>query len=100
MEQSHIPFVVILLRKLQEWKNSHGGELPKPSTDRKAFVDSINAFRQAANSDEENVEEALSALGQHVWRPVAAGEKGIVPPEIKALFEDKACEMITSKVSR
>jgi amyloid beta precursor protein binding protein 1 len=98
MERSHVPFVVILLRKLQQWMQDHDGELPKPSVDRKAFTDSINAFRQTENSDDENVDEALGALGQHVWRPVSAGTEGVVPKDIRALFQDKACENVTSKV--
>ncbi|UZJ54857.1 hypothetical protein CBS101457_004177 [Exobasidium rhododendri] len=99
MERSHIPFVVILLRKLQEWKQEHDGNLPVPSQDRKAFTEVINSARQSSSSDDENVEEALAALGQHVWRPAAAGRCGVIPSDVRTLFEDPACESITSKTS-
>lgn len=98
MERSHVPFIVILLRKLHEWKIGHGGELPTPSVDRRAFTDSINAFRQAANGDDENVDEALAAMGQHVWRPISAGQEGRVPSGVHELFKDEACDKVTEKV--
>lgn len=97
MIQSHIPFIVILLRKLNEWKLSHRGQLPQPSTDRKAFSDSVKTFNKETNVDAENVEEALSALGQHVWRPIASGKA--VPPEISTLLLDEACTGISENSS-
>lgn len=97
MDHSHIPFVVILLRQLREWKQSHDGTLPKPSKDRKAFQESINAFRKTDNADAENVDEAMAALGQHVWRPITASQA--VPPEIQALLQDDTCTRVNDKVS-
>lgn len=98
MEYSHIPYIVILLRKLQEWKQSNNGQLPIPSRDRRAFTTSINEFRQTDNADAENVDEALEALGQHVWRPIIAGVEGHVPSTVQALFKDDACSNISEKV--
>lgn len=94
MAHSHIPFVVILLRRLKDWQQSHDGQMPTPSQDRKAFADSINALRDPANVDTENFDEAVAALGQNVWRPVSTGRK--VPPEVQQLFEDPACESVSS----
>lgn len=99
MEHSHIPFVVVLLRKLSEWQQSHDGQLPKPSQDRKAFTASINSFRKTDNADAENVDEALTAMSQHVWRPIIAGQDGRVPPEIQKLLQDEACTNLNEKVS-
>lgn len=99
MAHSHIPFVVILLRKLEEWSAQHGGNLPQPSTDRKAFTDTIHAMRRPGNADEENIDEAIAALGQHVWRPVASTSGSAVPSEITTLFDDPACDGVTAKVS-
>lgn len=98
MEHSHVPYIVILLRKLSEWKKSSDGKLPEPANDRKAFTDSINSFRQAENADAENVDEALEALGQHVWRPISTGQ--LIPESTQALFKDASCSTITSKASQ
>lgn len=97
MTRSHTPFIVILIRTLQEWTQSHEGSQPQPSKDRKAFTDSVNAFRQAANADDENVDEAIAALGQHVWRPIAV--QSTIPAEIAALLDDEACLQVTDKSS-
>lgn len=99
MDHSHIPFVVILLQKLKEWQQSHDGENPIPSLHRKAFLESINSFRKTDNADAENVDEAIGALGQHVWRPIAAAQDGGVPPEIRALLRDEVCTNTNEKVS-
>lgn len=94
---SHIPFIVILLRRLHDWTRKHDGALPKPFKDRKAFVDSINALRDPANVNTGNFDEAIAALGQNVWRPISTS--GRVPPDIEALFRDTACESVTEKSS-
>ncbi|GAC99113.1 neddylation-related protein [Pseudozyma hubeiensis SY62] len=96
MEHSHIPFPVILIKKLAEWRSTHDGQLPA-SKDRDAFVKLINASRLAGNLDAENFDEAVSALGKHLWRPLAskgAGGGG-VPDEVEAMFEDAACSNVT-----
>lgn len=99
MAKSHIPFVIILLRKLKEWNLSHDGILPEPSKDRKAFTDSINELRKGSDADEENIDEALAALGQHIWRPIANGMHTKIPGEIDSLLKDDACSTISSKSS-
>ncbi|MCO5596227.1 hypothetical protein L7F22_050287 [Adiantum nelumboides] len=97
MERSHIPFVIILLRKLKEWRVSHDGSVPQPSKDRKGFVDSINQLRKGSDADEENIDESLAALGQHIWRPIANGLEAKIPGEIDSLLKDEACSSISSK---
>lgn len=97
MTRSHIPFVIILLRKLKEWSLSHEGSLPKPSKDRKSFTDLINQLREGSDADEENIDEALAALGQHIWRPIANGSEATIPNQIASLLKDEACSNISSK---
>ncbi|KAN0060147.1 hypothetical protein ACQY0O_008121 [Thecaphora frezii] len=95
MLHSHIPFVVILLKKLAEWKQKNGGSLPT-TANRADFVALINASRRPDNADEENFDEAIAALGKHVWRPISsdgAGSGG-VPSEVRALFDDPECQKV------
>ncbi|CAD6884835.1 unnamed protein product [Tilletia controversa] len=85
MEFAHVPFVVLLLRKLKEWREAHGGSLPV-SSDRRAFLDSVNALRrQAGDADQENIDEAVSALTQHIWGPLG---RPSISTKIQALLED------------
>lgn len=88
MAHGHIPYIVILLRKLAEWRQEHR-ELPVPSKDRKAFAQNVDVMRDKSVVDTENFDEAVAALGQAVWRPIASGRK--VPAEVEALFDDPAC---------
>lgn len=95
MEHSHIPFPVILIKKLVEWQSANGGKLPT-SANRDAFVKQINASRLAGNLDAENFDEAVSALGKHLWRPLASNGVGGggVPDEVQAMFKDDACSNV------
>ncbi|SJX65903.1 related to auxin-resistance protein [Sporisorium reilianum f. sp. reilianum] len=96
LEHSHIPFPVILIKKLVEWQSAHDGKLPS-SKDRDAFVKLINASRLAGNLDAENFDECVSALGKHLWRPLASNGVGGggVPDEVEAMFKDAACDNLT-----
>jgi len=88
MEFAHIPFVVLLLRKLKEWRESHAGA-PPTSADRRAFLDSLDSLRQqAGDADQENIDEAVAALTQHIWGPLG---RPLVPSGVKALLEDPKC---------
>ncbi|KAJ1028268.1 hypothetical protein NDA13_003712 [Ustilago tritici] len=97
MEHSHIPLPIILIKKLVEWQSTHDGNLPT-SKDRDAFLKLINASRLAGNPDSENFDEAVSALGKHLWRPLASNGVGGggVPDEVQAMFKDPACDNLTS----
>ncbi|KIS66093.1 uncharacterized protein UMAG_05834 [Mycosarcoma maydis] len=96
MEHSHIPFPIILIKKLAEWQAAHDGQLPT-TKDRDAFVKQVNASRVASNPDAENFDEAISALGKHLWRPIASNGVGGggVPDEVEAMFQDAACDNLT-----
>lgn len=52
----------------------------------------------AGNPDAENFDEAIAALGKHVWRPVASNGVGGggVPDHVEAMFKDSCCQQITS----
>ncbi|KAF9235937.1 hypothetical protein BU15DRAFT_64390 [Melanogaster broomeanus] len=80
-EHGHIPYVVILVRVLEDWKQSHDGNPPKTYAERQEFKKSILAMK--VKSDEENFEEA-EAQAYRCWTETK------VPPEIAALFEDPA----------
>ncbi|KIJ64100.1 hypothetical protein HYDPIDRAFT_91029 [Hydnomerulius pinastri MD-312] len=80
-EHGHIPYVVILVRVLEDWKQSHGGNPPKTPAERQEFKKSILALK--TKSDEENFDEA-EAQAYRCWNETK------VPSEIASLFEDPA----------
>ncbi|KAK7077671.1 NEDD8-activating enzyme E1 regulatory subunit [Halocaridina rubra] len=62
-EHSHVPYVVILYKSLQEW-NSQNGEPPKNYKEKKAFIEMVKkGMRERKNVEpEENFEEAIKAV--------------------------------------
>ncbi|KAN0082730.1 hypothetical protein V8E55_008525 [Tylopilus felleus] len=80
-EHSHIPYIVILVRALEDWKRSHDGKPPITIPERQEFKKHILAMK--IKSDEENFDEAES----QAYRCCTETK---VPSEIAALFEDPA----------
>lgn len=44
MTHSHVPYVVILTKVVEQWKATHGGQLPATKADKEAFVACIKAL--------------------------------------------------------
>ncbi|KAJ6487955.1 hypothetical protein C8R45DRAFT_995037 [Mycena sanguinolenta] len=78
-DHTHVPYVVILVRALADWKAAHDGKPPQTAADKKAFKEAIRGMQ--IKSDEENFEEA-EAQAYRCWT-----ETG-VPSDIAALFQD------------
>ena len=70
-ERSHVPYVV-LIRKA----------LATTPPERAALRAALDRLRTAA--DQENVDEAVAALPQHVWRPLGAPP---VPPHVQHVLD-------------
>ncbi|KAH7923031.1 hypothetical protein BV22DRAFT_1130938 [Leucogyrophana mollusca] len=78
-EHGHIPYVVILVRVLEDWKKAHDGNPPKTYDEKKEFKKGILALK--LKPDEENFDEAEA----QAYRCFTETK---VPSEISALFED------------
>ncbi|KAF9769688.1 hypothetical protein IL306_012853 [Fusarium sp. DS 682] len=70
-EHGHLPLVVILLHYLEQWKQRHDGAYPSSYTDKTAFRKTISEAMRTDNPEggEENFEEAIAAVMQHVVTP-------------------------------
>ncbi|RIB14402.1 hypothetical protein C2G38_2195249 [Gigaspora rosea] len=90
MDHGHIPYVVILLKYLDQWKKDHDGKLPCTSAEKKQFKQIIESGRR--NVDEENFAEALA----NAWRAFTATK---VPHQVQEIFNDPACETLTANSS-
>ncbi|GAA5825049.1 hypothetical protein JCM3770_004513 [Rhodotorula araucariae] len=86
-QHAHVPAVVILIKALEAWKAAHDGRGPTGTKERKEFMDGILALKR--QSDEENFDEAVTLFRR-------AGTRLGIPREIQALFDDPACEDITT----
>ncbi|KZT64805.1 hypothetical protein DAEQUDRAFT_717458 [Daedalea quercina L-15889] len=63
-EHGHVPFVIILVKAVGEWKDSHDGKLPSTMPERKEFKEHVVAMRKKI--DEENFDEA-EAQAWRIW---------------------------------
>ncbi|KAF7325748.1 NEDD8-activating enzyme E1 regulatory subunit [Mycena kentingensis (nom. inval.)] len=78
-EHGHIPYVVILVRALADWKAAHDGKAPQTSDEKKQFKEGLQAMK--VKFDEENFDEAESQA-YRCWTETK------VPSEISDLFQD------------
>ncbi|KAJ3916344.1 hypothetical protein F5877DRAFT_46812 [Lentinula edodes] len=76
-DHAHIPFPVILVRALEEWRREREQGAPRTSAEKKAFKERIRAMMR--KFDEENFEEA-EAQAFKCWTPT------VVPSEVRELF--------------
>ncbi|KAK7472477.1 hypothetical protein VKT23_000592 [Stygiomarasmius scandens] len=86
MEHSHIPYVVILVRVLDDWKKEHDGNPPKTYDEKKAFKAKILDMK--TKFDEENFDEA-EAQAYRSWTETN------IPSDIRALFNDSRLESLS-----
>ncbi|GJJ12983.1 hypothetical protein Clacol_007230 [Clathrus columnatus] len=82
MEHGHVPYVVILVQAMENWKAKHGGP-PQAYAEKQEFKKSVEAMRRKI--DEENFDEAF-AQAYRAWTPTT------VPSDIAALFNDDALQ--------
>ncbi|KAJ8689596.1 hypothetical protein PTI98_012486 [Pleurotus ostreatus] len=90
-EHSHIPYVVILVKALEDWKAEHGGLPPQTYPEKQEFKKSIVAMK--IKPDEENFDEA-EAQAYKCWTSTT------VPSEVAELFQDTRLTNITPKTPR
>lgn len=91
-EYAHIPPLVILLRALNNFKSENNGKLPSTYSEKNSFRKAIAGMKRGGvNADEENFEDA-SAMVMKAVKPTE------IPQSIRKLFQDPACEAITTSV--
>ncbi|XP_064467372.1 NEDD8-activating enzyme E1 regulatory subunit-like [Ornithodoros turicata] len=91
-DHSHTPYVVILLKALDEWQQQNGKRLPQNYKEKAAFKEiikqGIRVKENLVKEDEENFEEALRAVNVSLC-PTE------VPAHVKELFDDPSCLNLT-----
>lgn len=61
MEHKHIPFVILLLHALENWRSSHDGKLPKLQAEKDEFKKLVASLSWDL-SKEENFDEAFANI--------------------------------------
>lgn len=94
-DHGHIPYLLLLLHYLEQWKATHDGRYPANYKEKSAFREMVRQGARTDNAEggEENFDEAVGAV-----------LKSLNPPSIsrgvRAVFELEECKNPTSQVSR
>jgi len=83
---AHVPYLVILVKAVSEWKSSHPGKLPSSSQDRTEVSEIVKPqMLKLEAKDRENFEEAISHL---FWS--YKNSRGL-PDNLETVFEHAYC---------
>ncbi|KAF3941830.1 hypothetical protein ABW19_dt0209676 [Dactylella cylindrospora] len=89
-DHGHIPYVLILLQCLKEWKSTHDDKYPSNYREKNEFKSFVRG--KMWNADEENFEEAIAAVLPHFNPPS-------IPSATKQIFADEKTQSLTSDSS-
>lgn len=70
-DHGHVPWLLILLHYLEEWKQAHNGEYPSSFAEKKQFQSLVASKARTANPEggEENFDEAVAAVLKSISPP-------------------------------
>ncbi|PNS18752.1 NEDD8-activating enzyme E1 regulatory subunit [Sphaceloma murrayae] len=89
IDLGHVPYLLLLLHYIDEWRSSHGGEAPLSYKDKTAFRDTLRA---AGPPEEENFGEAAAAVLKTLNLPTPSSSvlSVLQAPETRQLTSDTA----------
>ena len=95
-KHGNVPYLVVLFKYLEVWRESHGGEIPQNYREKKEFKELIRSgIRKNEDGvplDEDNFDEAIRNVNSMI-NPTQ------VPSTVQAILEDSACTCITPESS-
>lgn len=99
-EHGHVPYVLILLHYLEEWKASHDGKGPQNYKEKTEFREMVRSATRTSNPEggEENFEEAVGAVlkSLNAAAPSSAVKEVFAAPECQNLTADSPDFWITA----
>lgn len=91
-KHSNVPFLVILYKYLQKWRESHDGKIPKNYREKEEFKktirDGIRCSTEGVPLDEENFDEAVQNVNSLII-PYK------IPGSVQEILNDPSCTSIT-----
>lgn len=91
-EYSHTPWLVIIYKYLQKWKEEHDGEMPKTYKEKcllKEMITNEMLKNESGATEEDNFKEAIRNVNTSLV-------KTSIPSEVKKLFEDPTLKDINA----
>ena len=86
-EHGHIPYLLLLLYYLEEWKSVHDGKVPQNYKEKSTFRDMVKQGIRKDNPEggEENYDEAIGAVLKSLNQPdISSG--------LREIFEAEECQ--------
>ncbi|KAF2432610.1 hypothetical protein EJ08DRAFT_123975 [Tothia fuscella] len=89
-DHGHVPYLVLLLYYLEEWKKEHEGKVPSVYKEKNEFRDIVRKGMRSDNAEggEENFEEAIAAVLKSLNEPTPTSA-------VKEVFNAEECKNIT-----
>jgi amyloid beta precursor protein binding protein 1 len=89
-EHGHIPYILLLLQFLEQWKQSHDGNAPKNYKEKTEFREFVRSKARTSNPEggEENFDEAVAA----VMKTISPFE---LRSSIREIFNMDQCQQLT-----
>ncbi|KAL8673170.1 MAG: hypothetical protein Q9168_002399 [Polycauliona sp. 1 TL-2023] len=86
-DHGHVPYLLLLLRFLEDWRESHDGQLPMEYREKKEFKSFVESKARKDNPEggEENFDEAAAAILKSLNRPS-------LPSGLRQVFEDPSSQ--------
>ncbi|KAI4118771.1 MAG: hypothetical protein LQ345_001231 [Seirophora villosa] len=90
-EHGHVPYLLLLLRFLEDWKQSHNGDPPANYKDKKEFKSFIASRARTNNPEggEENFDEAAAAVLKSLNKPS-------LPSGLREIFNDASSNLLAN----
>eukprot|EP00842_Homolaphlyctis_polyrhiza_P005877 jgi/Hompol1/6290/HPOL_004918-RA len=89
MAAGHVPFVVLLLKALKQWKHQHDGQLPSTSAEKAEFKKIVEGYKHPLSIDDENIAEAL-ANAYRAWTVTK------IPSEVDRILQHPSASNLTA----
>ena len=89
-DHGHVPYVLLLLYYLEEWKKTHNGQVPQTYKEKTVFREMITKGARTDNSEgaEENYDEAVAAVLKSL-NPASASSA------VREVLEAGECKSLT-----
>ena len=93
-DHGHVPFVLLLLHYIEDWKLHHNQQIPQTYKEKTEFRNLISKGARTDNPEggEENYDEAVAAVLKSINPPSLASST-------KEVFQAKECTDLSSRVS-
>jgi amyloid beta precursor protein binding protein 1 len=91
-DHGHVPYLVLLLHYLEEWKKTHDGRVPNAYREKTEFRDFVRSGMRTKNAEggEENFEEAVLAVLKSLNDPAPSSG-------VKEVFGAQECQNLTTE---